>query len=193
MSQTGQDILEAVRSMRKLMEDVGLLLQTAASELEQSGWEAFGTNAATADTSSSINNPRKWMPRYAFRFATHPQRPGVLAFVSVILDHASELDLVREPLAGAGWMTYAKETVTPDDMWYWHARIHLWLPGRKDDGSLIRADAEDLPKSWNVSFKEVSTLAVPLVEIVNAEAIRRRITGPLEQAPGRPAATEPSE
>ena len=59
------------------------------------------------------------------------------------------------------------------------ARWYLYLPGRKDDGTLVSSEPRpDFPGKVN-KVQRSTSLAMPLVSIVSADSLRRSVVVPV--------------
>lgn len=174
----GEAILETLRRLRKMHEDIALLLRTACSQMEPQGWEPIN-NTATCYGSNSIHVPQGWMPVEAFRLMTHPAKPNLLAFVGVLLDHLEEPHLLTEPLVTAGWLDYGKNGPVGVNYHYWYCRVHLWMPGRKDDGALLTALHDQAWPDWKQEWHSATSLALPLTAVSDADVLFARVVQPL--------------
>ena len=58
-------IQETIRAVRKLHEDMALLLRTAESQMGEEGWES-GASRCIRDSSIHIPYPDRWMPFHRF-------------------------------------------------------------------------------------------------------------------------------
>jgi hypothetical protein len=110
MSVSDQEVVESFRQFRRFCRQVQLMLGTADAMMAVDGWMNPGGNASAAygDTSQSLAKPDLWLPQYFCRFYVHAQRPGILAFLSVILDETPDPKLVTAAIASAGWFDYGK-------------------------------------------------------------------------------------
>ena len=67
MTTEGQDILRVFQDLRKLFEQVGLLLSTADQIMGEAGWEPKAGNTCLYESSAALYAPKQWMPYYLFR------------------------------------------------------------------------------------------------------------------------------
>lgn len=186
MTESGKEITQAIKGFRAFHKQVALLLTTATDELQQCGWETVAS-IATADTSALLGYAEWWMPHYAFRFLTNPGHPGKMAFITVILDHIEDPDAVEEPIVSAGWMKFDKDKPTKDDIYYWYAKIHLWVDGRKDNGTWTTATPDSLPSDLGtMPFREFNSFAIPLMDAQTSDDLVQKIVQPLLDGIGKP-------
>jgi len=148
--------------------------------MEKSDWTPINNVAVTG--SNAVYKPTEWLPTVAHRFYIHlaPAKAHLITFVSAILWEREDIEGIRftEPLATAGCLDYGVGNPHKENYWYSWAQFHTWMPGRHDDGKSITSLASHWPK-WKLPFQSVSTLAVPLIALGNAEDLSTRIVNPL--------------
>ena len=175
MSDDIDGIQAAIRSLRKVHEDIALLLRTAEEQMGSQGWRP-SEPSCMRDTSSNLKTPWKWMPTHVFLFMTNPECRGVLAFVTVILDDPNHLDHVEQPLVSAGWLE-RPDGKLEGKAEYAYCHCHLRMPGRTDDGRVVTASADELRDVGQ--FTRATTLAVPLMSLHNVDDLNSRVVKPL--------------
>ena len=178
MSDEGKQILEATRNFRTYLENVGKLLSTAGAMLEKHGYEIY-SNTASVGVSNSIEWPKKWIPRDAFRFFTH-NNGRILVVISVILDDLGNPDSLKQPLVSAAWFKYRNRKEA--EYWGWNfSRIILSVQEYSLDGKMM-----DVPPETEImgEYKILSSqaLAVPLVDIQSERDIEEKIIYPLVES-----------
>lgn len=182
----GKDIYRAVDQVRTLCKEIGLLLQTAETQLGSHGW-IMANRAAAAGGSTSIDFPAKWVPESVHRFMKHERRERLLSFVSVILENLDQPDRLDEPLVTAGWIDFGQ---TGESLWYPElSRWHLYNPNRSDDGiSREFQPGNEFSAKARENVHCACTLAVPLVNIIHADALENLVIHPflasLPDSPG---------
>ena len=174
----GAEILRAFQQMRDLCEDVVLLLKTADTFMHKDGWQDYSGNTAVAQTSGSLTSPRWWVPWGAFRFYTHPERKHLVAYVCVLFDHPDKSESMTEPLVIAGLLDW-REAGEVGNWDYGYARWHIGPPGRKDDGTVVVTNPKEVWPSKNYTLTRMLTVALPLVEVTNADILNARILEPV--------------
>lgn len=146
MSTTGPDIYTALLSVRRLHQQVALLLRTAdAHMVGEEGFQALCGATALADGTSSIHQPDKWLPNTAFRYYQRKGAEDIVAFASVIMcPRGPEHHKLgwTEPLVSAGWLRLA-EPVTKWNQYGW-ANMIVWTDVPRD-GTLSRWVAPPRP------------------------------------------------
>ncbi|MDE2321550.1 MAG: hypothetical protein KGL31_06480 [candidate division NC10 bacterium] len=179
MSGDGKNIVSLMQQLRKLCEQISLLLMTADSLMIDRGWRAE-TAQPFAGLSYTLSSPRFWIPQDFSRFYKNNNVQHILGFVSVVLDDAEGSTSLDEPLLTAGWFDYGPGVEVGKRWQYSYARWHLKMPQRSDDGRLLPASSTIWPKE-PLPFLQVSTLGVPLTSILDAEALKSKIVEPLIQ------------
>jgi len=101
-----RNILTAVRTVRRFLEDVGKLLNTANERLQSEGWK--GRNPSLIYTSTSIYEPTRWMPQDAFWFSVNAAYPQHLCVVSVLFDSIQSPSLFLQPLIMTGYFRFVE-------------------------------------------------------------------------------------
>jgi hypothetical protein len=145
----------------------------------EAGWKNARGNRGIADRSNSIEFPDWWAPAYAFRYFESDRRRSLLAFLSVIFDYPEEPGLMTEPLVVAGWLEFGKGLTPGDDWEYNDATLHLRVPNRQDDGTLLHLNAREIWPDKRHKTTRLTTLAVPLASVTNSEHLRNRVVEPL--------------
>lgn len=184
MSEDGKNILEMVQQIRKLCEQISLLLRTVDEQMSNEGWEAWN-NVVLSESSASLLASEKWFPHELFRFYIREEHPEILVFVSILLDSYSYSGLdkyedeLTEPLVTAGYFDYGQGKKVGD--WeYWYARWFGYMEDRKDDGT-IHESKMDWQKGWDETypFQSYKCFGRPLTSITNAQDVESKIVNPL--------------
>jgi hypothetical protein len=176
-------MLAAIRDMKRLFADLSLLLRSADEPFKKYGWLPVQKNAnvATTDNSAAVYAPERWMPYYAFRYFESKDRPHAFAYVSVLLDDLDNPDRLSEPLGSAGIVQHGEG----GHGWsYWYARAALFVPGVPQDGRRVEVDVKPFDREF-VAKAEV--LALPLVEVPDAQAVATKLLAPLFGSEGEQA------
>ncbi|MFQ5802325.1 MAG: hypothetical protein ACE5JQ_05435 [Candidatus Methylomirabilales bacterium] len=173
MSHDGKNIIAMMQQLRRLCEQISLLLSTADTLMDDEGWKATGNTPVLHGISYSLQWPRYWIPQDFFRFYKNDNLRHILTFVSVVLDDRENEKNLMEPLLTAGWFDYGPGNEVGNRWDYPYARWHLKMPERSDDGKLLSA-------AWTGEhFLRVSTLGVPLTSIADVEGLKSKIIEPL--------------
>jgi hypothetical protein len=180
VSNDGQNILKLVKQMRKLCEQVAMLLRTVDEQMSKAGWNTE-SNYALSELSYSILNPTQWIPINAFQFYRHKDYSNRLAYVSALLDdHWDREYTTAEPLVTAGFLDYGQVKISDDENWYARYYGHLSKDHNlKADGQPFHFDKAMLPPNLQGKFENGKVFAVPLVPITNADDVRSQITSKL--------------
>ena len=180
MSNDGENVLKLVRQMRRLCEQVAMLLRTADEQMAKADWSTE-SNYALSELSYSILNPTQWIPINAFRFYRHKDYPNRLAYVSALLDdHWDRGYTIKEPLMTAGFLDYGQAKISDDENWY--ARYYGHLSKDHDlraDGQPFSFDKTMLPPDLQGKYESGKVFAVPLVSITNSDDVKSQITSKL--------------
>jgi len=173
---------ETIERLRDLYKDVALLLRTSEGlvAIEGGGWEPARGNTAVAYSSNSLNSPRKWLTGRAFRFFKNVDFPNILLFVCVILDEQNGKE-PKQPVVSAGFCDYGEgQDIEGPPLDWWYAWWHLWMPERKDDGSVNSVrPKEEWPEEHKSDIQSVTTLAVPLMEVKSEGDLKEMVIGPI--------------
>jgi hypothetical protein len=94
------------------------------------------------------------------------------------LDRPDE-DVVTEPLISAGLLQFAGQEVKSEEVNYWYAEMHLWMPGRRDDGTFVYAQGKKLPEDCGAGLLKVASMARPLVQITDSRKLAESVVEPL--------------
>jgi hypothetical protein len=178
MSATGENIIRAIEQLRRLYEQIGLLLETSDDLMQKTSWQ-LGRGSTCVGGSSSLRNPTEWLPSYVFREYCSKNK-SLVSFVAVILcDPRGDADEpVTTPLLSAGCYDYGRNG-RPKNLDYGWTFCHVYFQPRKDDGTFMTTtDREWLEADrWNVI--RFSSMAVPLVGIGSAEDLDKKVIQPL--------------
>lgn len=180
MSADGTNILKAVKQLRAILVDTGLLLKTIDGKMEKAGWPLL--TPYVTEFSYSVNNPEKWFPSELFRFYKSEKSKSILPFVSVILDDDREGEYtISEPLVTAGYFDYGKNEVG-NNWHYWYAKWHRYQENPQNDGQIIRLEPSMRWKEdWeeNYPFEASACFGWPLTSITNEKDVETKIVFPL--------------
>jgi hypothetical protein len=180
--QNGIDCLGAIREVRRLMIDVSKLLLEVDSLVGQEGWELRVGSTAISGGSTSVNLPRNWLPFHVFRFYRNAEFPSTIPCVAVLLDAEDSKIRWHEPHVSALIMEYEAGSPLPEG---WQltacANWHLYIPGRKDDGSLNVVVPREL---WptQTTAKRMTSFVVPLMSIRDQLTLKSKVVEPLSRA-----------
>ncbi len=138
MNETGKNIVEGFRELRKFCNDVASLLQTANGMMEKEGWQYILKKGTTAVYGSQkLDASEEWLPETFFCFYKNESRSNLLPFISVVIgDSVGEVQ-IDEALITAGWIDYGPG-VDAVEKWkkdYSASYLHVWMDSRKKDGN----------------------------------------------------------
>lgn len=189
MNEMGANVIKLLNQVRTLFRETALLLKTTDQYMADVGWKIATPTNICVQLSMLLDWSHWWFPYFAFRLYKNEQYPHFLSFVAVIFyDRDGKLH-VQEPLLSAGWNDYGKgNTVPADEVGGDSVLWHPEMPGRRDDGVLISVDPRQQWPDEKYKPYRTTTLAVPLIEITNAEQLKSRVTGPLLAAIGEQSA-----
>ncbi len=173
MTEEGGRILEAIRQMRRLHEDISLLLRTADAAMGENGWKnAKNDNTALYDMSWSVDRPRQWMPWEVFRFYRSDNLGTVLASIAVLLDDGE--NSLSEPLVTGAYFEFGDD-LTAVKYPNWIGGIYKATSGNTADGRFFKIPRQGLEKGWDLDFESAWCFAHPLVEVTSEEFLRNEI------------------
>ena len=180
MSENGQRAMKVILQMKRLYEEMSLLLRTADKCMEKSGWKSLSNYAMS--WSYHIEWPTWWLPQDIYRFYKKDDAKHVLAFVSAALFDRGSDDKLSEPLLCAGWFDYGAEfegvfdTGSPNLVrWaHWHVSQEV----REDDGNIRKARTE---MTADDKFQSAWTMGLPLTEISTTDELLKRVVDPIVQ------------
>jgi hypothetical protein len=180
MREDSKTLVAIMRQLRILCEEICLLLGTADNLMNEEGWKAKGNINVFANLKYTLAAPRCWIPQDYYRFYENDGFVHILPFVAVILDDWGKESAVNESLLTAGWFDYGSGNQVGTRWSYYFQRWHLKMPGRRDNGQLVTENANAWPKE-SLPFARVSTLAVPLTSIADANELKSKIIGLVTQ------------
>jgi hypothetical protein len=180
--ESGANFLGAIRQVRRLMTDVSKLLLEVDSLMGQEGWEPRAGSTATAGASYSISWPRNWIPFHVFRFYRNEDMQSAIACVSVLREADDRKIPLNEPHVSASIIEYETGTALPEGVQlYACANWHLYVPNRRDDGTLNFVEPRKLWPSESTA-KRMTSFAVPLVKIRDQITLNETVVVPLLHA-----------
>lgn len=177
MSETGKNIVHMMGEMKKLFLDIALLLKTADEHMKKMGWTSRSNTCVSM--SYTLDMSSYWFPKFAFRFYKNDGYKHILPFITVVFDDREEDTYVEEPLLTAGWHDYGKGNEVGQNYELDYANWHIYMPERRDDGTLVVVDPRQEWPQYNYSVQKTTTMAIPLTSITNAEQLKARIIDPL--------------
>lgn len=175
MNDKGLTIRNAFLGIRKLLEDVSILLRTAESELSDHGWKP-AINQAVRIESQAIYYPRKWLPHFVWRAFTNTELPNVLAYITTVFILPDDDDKPDQPIVIAGGVQFKGAAAWKNLPWH-HLYLHPYLPESLENGEFQTAEDEKLIRHRGVI--RVFSMALPLVSITDAAALQKKVIEPL--------------
>lgn len=181
MGELGKNIVAAFKQLESFFQEVAQLLTTTDSLMKKADWELWAGSQAIAEGSSSLNGVHRWLPWCFFRIFKKAGLPHIMAFVSVIVGDPEDKVAVDEAIITAGWFDHGEGNEIGKNWDYWHARWHMWMPDRNEEGKLCSSDPR---KDWDnppEGIRVASTFGYPLDEITSAADLEQRIVQRLVQ------------
>ena len=180
MGEIGRNIVNSFRELRKFCKDVSLLLMSADGLMLESGWRPFPRIGVLGARSFSVDQSQWWLPLEFVRYYESSDFKNLLPYIVILVDDIENNVALDEALLSAGILDYgANGTVA--DWGYWFSHWHLWMPNRKDDGTLC---FEDPRQTWGKEkppqgIVKVTTFAYPLEDITSSESLNQKVIRPL--------------
>jgi hypothetical protein len=161
------------------MLEVSKLLLEADAIMGAAGWAPRVGATALAGGAISINSPKNWIPHRVFRFYKHDEHPKVVLTLTVILDEQGTDQKVVEPLVSGLLMEYETVDEIPEgNSLYNIATWHLYVPERKDDGTIVAIVPRELWEAESTA-KAMRSFAIPLVSVTSRERLEQTIVSKL--------------
>ena len=178
MTSPGAGLVQLMRDVRRLFQETSLLLETADQLMKKSEW-ILETNQCVSVTTVP-GSAAYWLPQCAFRFYKNEHYQHVLAFVSVVFDDSDNDRLVVEPLLTGGWFGFKRGTrVARQSYEFDDAFTHIYQVPRRDDGTLVSNNPQDLFPDYKDQAESVTTLGIPLLEVTTSDQLKNRLIVPL--------------
>ena len=177
----GVDILGALDQVRGFFSEISTLLSTADAMMQKREWKPHKGSQVTSDLSYALQGAPQWMPHYVCRCYVHAGRP-VLASIGVAMgvfpgDSKSEARLYEPLICGSVFLYDSDAQI---DTWHLEfSTYHMWIPNRTDDGQPQIVSPQTVWPGDRCLAKELRSFALPLVDVVSADALRTRIVEPL--------------
>ena len=179
------DIIPAIRNVRRFTEDVGKLLATARDILKSHGWKCETTQAISVST--SLNVPHKWVPQDAFWFVFNPNYPHHLVVISVVFDNIEAPQHLKLPVVEAGYVWFRKPV---GKKWSFKWSRFIDETEATPDGMFSDVPLNALGNPLDFHRAEVAVW--PLRSINSAEILERQVLDPLLARIGGPTPPAPS-
>lgn len=178
MKKSDSSINLLITEIRRLSEQISLLLKSADYIFQQSKWNILNSDV-TSEISKSIDNPQKWFSEYFCRFYKNIKYPKVQIYIAVILDNRSSNSAYDfdEPIITGG---YFWNIDNPDKVELWRCRWHVYTDNKNYKGNISSVYPKE--KNWKESeknFDYLKTMARPLFEINNSGDLQHLIIEPL--------------
>jgi hypothetical protein len=178
MSADGKSTLAALRQIREFCSEASKMLLEADARMHDAAWKERSGSVATAGNAFSIHSPRNWIPSKLFRFYRRDASSGIIPCISVILESEDRTLRLDEPLVAGTVVEYEANDLPVGVQLYAISTWHLWVPDRKDDGSLHRV----VPmKLWpgETTAKQMTSFALPLVSVRDRTSLRDLVIAPM--------------
>lgn len=166
-------IVQTVRQMKQIYEQVSLLLQAADGIMQKERWDNNGSTAYYG--SAAIYNASQWLPSVAQRAYTHEDYPNKRKLIAIMLEdenyHADfEPLIVGTTLVGNHQDSSFPEWTSWDSYW-WHWNF---VP-ESTNGITNKIDpAEKYPQDKR-KLSEITTFSLPLIDIKNGEELKEQV------------------
>ena len=85
MSETGRNIVDGFRELRKFCREVALLLKTADGFMQEGDWTPIPRTTVVGSVSGRLDSPDYWLPTEFSRYYKHDQFPHLLPYIAVLL------------------------------------------------------------------------------------------------------------
>jgi hypothetical protein len=182
MNSSGPELLKSLRQVRAFLRDTALLLSEAKRRMGEAGFTPMKPTLFW-DSSTTIDYPDAWFPQSVVLICNASPADKRVVYADVLWEYLDKPALVREPLVGAGWVDFSPNVADWDRIGN-PQHLHLHVPGRVDDGTLVPSGEEELKRLDKVigsalPVHRAQTLAVPLVDIDTREALIRRVIDPV--------------
>lgn len=174
----GQLILRGLAEARKFFEQVSLLIRTAEEDLKNNGWEEDSNSNQSSDVTSHLSKPARWMPHWISRFFTSEDHKDLLLYIGVLLDQAGGWTGFREPWVTCGLFQYQHEKIEMREKWELNW-ITAHLDQKRDPDGSFYERAYELEEQESEGILGEWTMALPLIEIGDAEELKRKFIEPL--------------
>jgi hypothetical protein len=175
VTSTGPKLLETIRAIRDFFGDLSQLLITAQTLMAARGWVAKDESTCLFGLSYSLYEGRQWMPRFAARWLTNASAPGVMAYVSILLDTYDEEGSLDEPVVAAGYFVLSDGHA---QLRHWNTCWYCWR-GETADGRTYAVNADDPNWKAGWGWQRHEGFARPLVAMTDQDSLVRLVVEPL--------------
>jgi hypothetical protein len=188
MSLEGTNIVSLISEVRNLCEQVAMLLGTADQIVKKENWKSANGSTVTGGNSASINNPRAWVPEFLCRFYVNENFSQLLFYLAVILDNREKdkdyppksSGKFDEPIITAGYYDYGDKKVEKWDLW--QCRLHVYSDDPDYNGEIFTTiPKETISSVKDRNFKQLISLAIPLINVIDSSYLEVKIIDPLFQ------------
>jgi len=170
---TGPEIHHALLSTRQFHRSCEAMLRAAdgfLTDIPHGFTPAMGA-LCVPDAAYSIGMHDKWVPDVLVRLYNVPNRPALVAWVSILLLPRPDANYVPygEPLVSSGWAALRSPKLR--NKVAWGGRTLWWTP-HPLDGSFVDA-------RWPKSAEHVRVAGLRLVDVADSGSLEERVLHPL--------------
>jgi len=167
-------IQDSIRQVKKIYEQVSVLIKTADDLMGEHGWEPEKP-AVIFGSSAAVYAPRQWLPSVLTRKYRHKESINTVLSMGVLLDDVLDDMRIEEPLIIATRLS-VKDTSEDfpytndnDDPYWWFMKS----ANLEAVGEVVEIDKpQDVYEKETRSLGRVLTFAVPLLEIESSDELR---------------------
>lgn len=163
-------IVQTVRQMKQIYEQVSLLLQSSDGIMQKEQWQNNGST--TYYGSAAIYNPTQWLPSVAQRAYTNEDYPNQRKLIAVMLEDESYRADFEPLIIGTTLVGNDQDESFPEwsswDAYWWHWNF---VPESKN-GVINKIDPTEKYPQDKRKLSEVLTFSLPLIDIKNGEALK---------------------
>ena len=168
MRDDSEAIIKTFSQIKKIYEQVSLLLTTADDMMAQEQW-ATDISTVLYDTAITLHNYDKWLPSIIRRTYINDKYKDLRRYIAVRIDDDT-VDF--EPLVIGttlqGLFENTLEFRSWDAYWWW-----------KEKGDGVIKEPKVVYSSEDRELSEIHSFACPLVDITDSEKLRECIIAPL--------------
>jgi len=170
MNEDSRIIVDTIRQMKLIYQQVSRFLETSDALMGESGW-GTESNAAIYGSSSTVFNPTSWLPSVAMRAYMSDDFPNIKRILAVQLDKDDEPDfkpiiigtiLVKNDIGDGSfdWKDW--------DSYWWYREYS----SQNKEGLIEKIEPQIVYPKDKRDLTAVHVFALPLVGIDNSESLK---------------------
>lgn len=177
-------IITSLREWKHFHEEISSMLRSCQNL--GYGWcSSVKGNSCIIEHSDLLTVPSRWIPSVIYQLYRNNDCPGVVTFLTVILDYQYDLPEIvfSHPMIACGYYVYDSSKDGYLRLWPRNLCFCLYIRNESNMDAFIEKDVSFFARHHKLlpieGMKKARSLACPLNEIESSEEIKRRLIDPL--------------